>query len=161
MLLVLVVLAFGGVTVLMLMAQRYSSLRTGRAENEAVASRPVSTRAQDPPAAFNTLGAADEIDVAEAQRAVDRFVDIRRAMKTALRGAAGQPQEAQRRLVEARRRALERSGLGAGEYEQVRVIYRQWRVAEPDLSTPFSRAFASRKEELRAADLGAYESLDP
>ena len=37
MLLVLVVLAFGGVTGLMFMAQRYSSLLTGRAEDEEVA----------------------------------------------------------------------------------------------------------------------------
>ena len=124
MLLVLVVLAFGGVTGLMFMAQRYSSLLTGT-ENEEVASRRVSTRAQDPPAAFNTLGAVDEIDVAEVQRAVERFVEIRRAMKTALRDTPGQPHEAQRRLVEARRRALETWGLDAGEYEQVRVIYRQ------------------------------------
>jgi hypothetical protein len=161
MLLVLGVLALGGVTALMFMAQRYSSILTRRAENEEMTSRRVTVEAPENRAPVQTLGSPDAIDLAEARRVVSEFVEIRRTMKTALRGSASQPHEAQGRLAESRRLALDASGLGAGEYEQVRVIYRRWRAGELDASTPFSRALTERQEELHAADLGAYESLDP
>jgi hypothetical protein len=96
-----------------------------------------------------------------ALRQVDRFIDVRKAMIRALEGREGTPAVPVMRA--ARDRALFEARLDIEDYREVRDGYRAWTSGGSVSDGPRAElveAFESRREELAAVDLEAYEGWD-
>ena len=132
-LVLLLLLALGGVSTLAFMAHRYARIVERRGGTEAAR---------------------------QADRRVVAFIAVRQSMGQALRAAtdaAAVPAELER----ARSRALAVWRLSFETYHSLRSDFRAWRAGTAVASSPTTRAFERRRAELLASDLGPYESLEP
>jgi len=128
--LILMVLAVGGLTALGFIAYRYTRL-------------------------LETTGTTTE----EAARRVDVFIKVRQGMRSEIDSwNDGQPHRES--LTAVRDRALALYGVDLDSYAVVRESYRAWRRGRLRAGTPMASALEGRREELRRLDLGVYEPLD-
>ena len=136
-LLVMAVLAVGGVTSLALMARRYVKILDVR---PAAATRPVAP-------------------AAAALVEVDAFIEVRRTIRRAIDAQSGGGSPAAP-LRSARDEGLRRSGMSSDRYARIRTLYREWREGRLAARHPLAYAFEQRRRELGELDLGDYEPLD-
>jgi hypothetical protein len=129
-LLILLVLAVGGVTSLAFLAYRYTRL----VENGAT---------------FR----------GETARRVEAFIAVREAMCEEIDSwPGGSPRPAA--LILVRDRALLLHGLGTVAYAETRESYRSWLEGRLRAGTPMASALEGRRDDLGRVDLGSYERLD-
>lgn len=128
--LILMVLAVGGLTALGFIAYRYTRM-------------------------LEATGTTTE----EAARRVDVFIKVRQGMRNEIDSwSDGQPNRES--LTAVRDRALALHGVDLDTYSEVRESYRAWRGGRLRAGTPMAAALEGRREELGRADLGTYEPLD-
>jgi hypothetical protein len=129
-LLILLVVAVGGVSALGYLAYRYTRLIEGEV-----------TSGED------------------AVRRVDAFIAVRRAMRREIdswHDAGPRPET----LILVRNRTLVLHGLDPEAYAETRRVYRSWRGGRARPGTPMAAALEGRREELGRVELGPYEPLD-
>jgi hypothetical protein len=130
-LLILIVVAVGGVCALGYGAQRYARILDG----------------------------SQEVTAKPATGDVDAFIEVRRAMRreidTWLGGASRRDA-----LVLARDRAMVMHQVRPQAYAEMRRLYRIWREGRLQAGTAPAVALERRRQELTRVDLGDYELLD-
>jgi hypothetical protein len=155
MLLLMVIVAIGSVVVLMLLAQRYNNILEKRAVPEET-----TVEGQLIP---DIDAGSFELSVTETLRSIDAFIQVRQALQAAIEDdATSQSQQvnadANERLEASRKAVLSGQGMGDGEYRQLSLFYRQWKVGGTALSPVLLEAFERRRAELAEIDLGEYET---
>ena len=128
--LILMVLAVGGLSALGFIAYRYTRLLEG-----------------------NGISAED------AARRVNAFIRVRQGMRSEIDSwNDGDPHRES--LTAVRDRALALHAIDLAAYAEVRQFYRAWRRGRLRAGTPMAAALEGRREVLRELDLGVYEPLD-
>jgi hypothetical protein len=128
--LILMVLAVGGLTALGFIAYRYTRL-------------------------LEASGTTPE----EAAQRVGVFIKVRQGMRSEIDSwNDGQPHRES--LTAVRDRALALHGVDLATYAEVRESYRAWRGGRLRAGTSMAAALEGRREELGRVDLGVYEPLD-
>jgi hypothetical protein len=128
--LILMLLAIGGVSALAFIAYRYT-----RVLDEGVVS--------------------DE----ESVRQVDAFIRVRQGMMREV-GSWEDGAFSREALAVVRDRALALHDVDPQKYAEIRTLYRAWRDGRLRAGTPVASAFERRREKLREIDLGVHEPLD-
>jgi hypothetical protein len=130
-LLILIVVAVGGVCALGYGAQRYARI----------------------------LGDGQGATIKQATGDVDGFIEVRRAMHREIDSwSGGAPRRDA--LVLARDRAMVMHQIKPQAYEETRRLYRIWREGRLQAGTAPAAALERRRQELKRVDLGDYEPLD-
>jgi len=150
-LLVIGFIALVGLGALALMASQYSSILEERPGAVPAAQ---ANHEREIPSTLNRQSGA--------LASVDRFIETRRRIKRALptSDAPSEPEEAARRLLAARQRALSGVGWSLEDYVAVRELYRDWRDQRAGVMGPIVDAFELRIDQLREVELGPFEPLD-
>jgi len=153
---VVLALAFVGVSGLALMANRYGKVLDERART---ASDPQSSKKSS--RANWTRAGQSELPVSRvsADVLVEGFIVVRRSIRGAIDPVEGRAPRIQE-VAAARERALVATGMDAGTYVEVRRAYRAWRDGRERPGTPMADAFEARREVLERLDLGEFEPLD-
>jgi len=153
---VVLALAFVGVSGLALMANRYGKVLDQRART---GSGTQSSRKSSP--AQWARGGPSELPVSRvsADVLVEGFIVVRRSIRGAIDQVEGRAPRIQE-VATARERALVATGMDAGTYVEVRRAYRAWRDGRERTGTPMAAAFEERREVLERLDLGEFEALD-
>jgi hypothetical protein len=128
--LILMVLAVGGLSALGLIAYRYTRLLEGTA-----------------------------VSSEEAARRVDAFIRVRRGMRSEI-DSWSDGDSHREALTVVRDRALALHDVDLETYAKIRRSYRAWRRGRLRAGTPMAAALEARREDLRKLDLGIYEPLD-
>jgi hypothetical protein len=128
--LILLVLAIGGVSALAFIAYRY-------------------TRVLD----------EGTVSTEEAVRQVEAFIRVRGGMMREIASWEGGAYSREA-LAVVRDRALALHDVDPETYGEVRTLYRAWRDGRLRAGTPVAAALERRRGELRGLDLGVYEPLD-
>jgi hypothetical protein len=150
-LLVIGFIALVGLGALALMASQYSSILE---ERPGAAPTAQANHERDTPSTLDRQSGA--------LASVDRFIEARRRIKRALStsDAPSEPEDASRRLLAARERALVGVGWSLEDYAAVRELYRDWRDQRAGVMGPIVDAFELRIDQLREVELGSFESFD-
>jgi hypothetical protein len=143
MLLVVGLMAIGGVVALAWMAQRYS---------EVLGVREGASGARPPQRAV-----VDGLSDADAVRYVEAYLGVRQALDQTL---AEQPDgattvEVRRALDEALDRQLGAVGLDRVEFQEIESVYAAWRAGQSDVPPGFRQAFERRRRQLDELDAEA------
>lgn len=128
--LILLVLAAGGLSALGFIAYRYTRLLEGT-----------------------------EMSTVDAARRVEAFIRVRQGMRSEIDSWNGAKAHRES-LTAVRDRALALHGIDIETYREVRQLYRAWRRGRLRAGTPMAAAFEERRAVLRELDLGLYEALD-
>lgn len=150
---IMALLALGGVGALWFSAHRYVKIIGARGEIETEAS--TAPRVEPGPAMGRGVSAAD--------RALEDFVLVRRAVHDVVRGLgepSGQVDPRTARLLAVRDDALEEVGMARERYVLLRRAYRAWRAGREVADAELRRALDARRADLTALDLGVWEAYD-
>jgi hypothetical protein len=128
--LILMVLAVGGLSALGFIAYRYTRLLEGT-----------------------------EITGADAAQRVEAFIRVRQGMLSEI-DSWNEGEAHRESLTAVRDRALALHGIDLETYTEVRQLYRAWRRGRLRAGTPMAAALEARRAVLRELDLGVYEPLD-
>jgi len=102
---------------------------------------------------------ASGISAEDAAQRVDVFIQVRQGMRSEIDSwhDGGGHRES---LTAVRDRGLALHGIDLETYAEVRQLYRAWRRGRLRAGTPMATALEGRREVLREVDLGVYEPLD-
>jgi len=130
-LMIMIVVAVGGVCVLGYGAQRYARILDG----------------------------GQGLTVEQATGDIDGFIEVRRAMRREIDSwsSGASRREA---LILARDRAMVMHQVKPQAYAEMRRLYRTWREGRLQAGTAPAAALERKRQELTRVDLGAYEPLD-
>jgi hypothetical protein len=152
---ILLALAFAGVSGLAFMAHRYGKILEQRAATSDRRDSRTSSRVK-----WTRSGqAGPRASVESAAGLVHGFIVVRRAVRERIDQLDGRLPRTQD-VVAARDGALAESGMSAETYAEVRRVYRAWRDGRGRTGTPMADAFEARRNDLERLDLGDYELLD-
>ena len=96
---------------------------------------------------------------AEAASQVESFIRVRSAMRREVDSWGGSGAR-QRELTLARDRALALHGMDLDSYVEIRRLYRSWRGGRLRAGSPMAATFERRRSALDGVDLASYELLD-
>jgi hypothetical protein len=153
MLLIIAVLAIGGVSALSYMANRYAQVLT----QESAGGAPGSTARTTTAPVRQPMWQREA--TARALARVDRFIGVRSRIRAEIDRRGGRLPGAEI-FDDLRESALNESGMDLVDYGSVREMFRSWRQGRIDQRNLMAVAFEQRKAELARLDLGEYESLD-
>lgn len=153
MLLIIGVLAIGGVSALSYMANRYAQVLQNRPASAATESANRTTPAPVRQPTWKREATA------RALARVDRFIDVRRRIRAEIDRRDGAVTGVEF-FDDLRASALTESEMGLVDYSGVRDMFRAWRLGRLDQNNLMAVAFERRKTELERLDLGEYEDLD-
>lgn len=141
-LLILGVMAIGGLIALAMMAQRYGEALEGRQHRAAPRRQGEGTHAAD------------------AEHHVIALVSIRRALKTALDGQRDRTEtEVRAALRSTLSDQLRAHDLDRDEYRRIESVFRAWRAGNEEVPAGYREALDRRTDELDDLGLGGYDPL--
>ena len=159
MLLILTIMGIACVSLLGLMAHRYSVILGRMSETDRAPARTTAPTAASrlPEGVVGVQRAVSDPAPAEA---VARFIVVRRSLRARLVDDETEAQQRQERLLGERERAFAETRVAPLEYARVRGLYRGWREDPLSVDPPYAEIFRRRQAELASLDLGPYESYD-